>query len=33
MFLCAELLDVSVPQIRVMPDAPIVTVDFRLAVK
>ena len=28
-----ELLDFSVPQIRVMPDALIVTVDFRLAVK
>ena len=28
-----ELLDFSVPQIRVMPDALIVTVDFSLAVK
>jgi hypothetical protein len=28
-----ELLDFSVPQIRVMPDALLVTVDFRLAVK
>jgi hypothetical protein len=28
-----ELLDFNVPQIRVMPDALIVTVDFRLAVK
>jgi len=28
-----ELLDFSVPQIRVMPDALIATVDFRLAVK
>jgi hypothetical protein len=28
-----ELLDFSVPRIQAMPDAPIVTVDFRLAVK
>jgi hypothetical protein len=28
-----ELLDFSVPRIQVMPDALVVTVDFRLAVK